>query len=256
MRLSRATVALVLLGAGATPAGAAPEEIQVYVDEMNRPGQFGLDVHNSYVLTGQLAEAYPGEQPSLHRYRCTPEFSYGLTRFLELGLYVPLATIDRDARVGADGVKARLKLVAPRAAAQPWFWGGDFEIGAVDHALDANPYNAELKGIGGVRAGGWLAALNVDLDFKVSGPASSPPSLALDTKVSYELAHEVAVGVETYNGAGELRSLGHFGRSEQSTFVTVDARRGTWELNVGIGSGYGANPDRLILKVIVGIPID
>ncbi len=40
--------AIVLL-ALASHAAAAPEEIQVYEDDMDKPGQFGLDVHNSYV---------------------------------------------------------------------------------------------------------------------------------------------------------------------------------------------------------------
>ncbi len=226
------------------------------MDEMSNPGQFGLDVHNSYVVTGHLVDDYPGKQQSLHRYRITPEFAYGLTRYLELGIYLPLATIDRDARVGADGVKLRLKFIASKAKQQTWFWGANFEIGVVDHELDDNPYNAEAKGIVGFHSGCWTGAFNANIDFKVSGPASAPASLDLDTKISYSIAHQLAVGVESYNGAGELRSLGHFGRSDQSSFVTLDATRRKWDLNVGVGSGYGGNPDRLILKAIVGVPID
>jgi hypothetical protein len=40
--------ALGFLAAG-HHAAAAPEEIQVYEDDMDKPGQFGLDVHNNYV---------------------------------------------------------------------------------------------------------------------------------------------------------------------------------------------------------------
>src|SRR5215469_15116177 len=32
-------------------AHAAPEEIQVYVDDLTPPGRFGMDVHNNYVLS-------------------------------------------------------------------------------------------------------------------------------------------------------------------------------------------------------------
>lgn len=38
--------------------------------------------------------------------------------------------------------------------------------------------------------------------------------------------------------------------------MTVDTRLGKWDLNLGIGAGYGANADHVILKAIVGIPID
>jgi hypothetical protein len=253
--LCRITFVFVLLIHGAR-AFAAPEEVQVYMAEMNDPGQFGLDVHNSYVFTGHLIDDYPGEQQSLHRYRITPELAYGLTHFLELGVYLPLATIDRDGQFGVDGVKLRLKFIAPRPPEQQWFYGANFEIGRVAHALDENPYNAELKGIVGFRSSCWTVAFNANLDFVVSGPVSAAASLELATKISHAITRELALGIETYNGVGLLQSPGHFGSSEQSSFVAVDASHGTWDLNLGVGSGYGSNPDRLIVKAIVGVPID
>jgi len=60
-------------------AWAAPEEIQVYLDELNAPGQLGLDLHSYYVMAGAGTAAYSGAQPALHVFRLTPEFSYGLT---------------------------------------------------------------------------------------------------------------------------------------------------------------------------------
>lgn len=50
---AKRAVALVLVSA-ATSSTAAPEEVQVYMDEVNQPGQFGLDVHSNYVFTGAL----------------------------------------------------------------------------------------------------------------------------------------------------------------------------------------------------------
>lgn len=122
----------------AAPAFAADEEIQVYMDEMNTPGHFGLDVHVNYVTSGDLLFDYPGQQQSLHRLRVTPEFSLGLTDDLELGGYLPLMTA-RDGELTVDGAKARLKFIAPRAAGQSWFWGLNFEIGKVKEKLDINP---------------------------------------------------------------------------------------------------------------------
>ena len=66
-------------------ARAADEEIQVYMDEMNKPGQFGLYIHNNYTLSGSTVPDDPGAQIDAHRYRMTPEFSYGLTPNIELG---------------------------------------------------------------------------------------------------------------------------------------------------------------------------
>ncbi|WP_158913429.1 hypothetical protein [Caulobacter sp. S45] len=237
-------------------AHAAPEEIQVYMDEMSDPGQFGLDVHNNYVATGDLVHDYPGQQQSLEQYRVTPEFAYGITKNLEFGLYMPLATLDRTGRFGIDGAKLRLKFIAPKNDGQDWFWGANFEIGAVDKKLDINPYNAELKGIIGRRMGPWTVAFNANVDFKVSGPQSAPAELDFDTKISYALTKTFAVGVETYNGAGSFNRFGNFGESDESTFLTIDKSIGHWDINFGVGSGYGSNPDHLIIKAIIGVPID
>lgn len=237
-------------------ARAAPEEIQVYMDELDAPGQLGLDVHTNLVASGFDAREDPDQQASLHRLRVTPEWSLGLTRFLELGAYVPLTTLDREGHFRVDGVKGRLKFIAPRAEARRWFWGANLELGVVDHSLDPNPWNAELKGIAGAHLGRWTLAFNANLDFKVAGPAPSPASLDLDTKLGFELVPHLALGLESYNGAGPLRSPGDFGHSEQTAFAALDADLGAWGLNVGVGWGYGENADRLVLKAIVSVPID
>ena len=46
----RLTCSTLLLSA-ASGAFAAPEEIQVYLDEFAEPGKFGLDFHTNYVLS-------------------------------------------------------------------------------------------------------------------------------------------------------------------------------------------------------------
>jgi hypothetical protein len=249
-------MALAMAAVCAGTTRAAPEEIQVYMDEMSAPGVFGLDIHSNYVLTGDRVADYPGEQQSLHRLRITPEFAYGITPNLEAGLYLPLADVDSRGRLSADGVKVRLKFIAPKAEGQDWFWGVNFEIGKVDKRLDPNPYNAELKGILGRRIGPWTVAINANVDFKVSGSAPAPASFEIDGKVSYALSKTLAIGVETYNGAGEFRRLGRFGGSEQTTFLTVDKSFGGWDVNLGLGQGYGANPDNFVVKAIIGVPID
>lgn len=239
----------------AAPARAAPEEIQVYLDDMQAPGRFGLDLHTNFVATGQPGPGDPGLQPSLDRFRLTPEFALGLTPNLEAGLYLPLASVDSAGRIDADGVKVRLKFIAPKGEGQTWFWGLNFEIGAVNHKLDPNPWNAELKGIAGRRFGPWTLATNVNVDFKVSGPAPSPASLDIDTQLTYDLGKTTSVGIETYNGEGPFNRLGSFA-AEQSTFAVVNQSFGRWDVNFGVGYGYGANRDGLIIKAIIGVPID
>ncbi|MBS0480476.1 MAG: hypothetical protein JSR79_14405 [Proteobacteria bacterium] len=234
-------------------AHAAPEEIQVYMDEMDEAGEFGLDIHNNYVLDGDPTPDYPGERQSLHQYRITPEFSVGLSDRFEFGAYLPLAAIDHNGRFTVDGIKFRLKYIGSKRGAR-WFWGANFEIGRVRRALDRNPYNAELKLIGGAHAGRWTLAANANIDFTVSGPAPSPATLEVATKASFAVTPGLSLGVENYTGVGEFRRLGRFGSSEQSTYLVADTHVGKWDLNLGVGRGYGGNPDRWTVKAIVGVP--
>jgi hypothetical protein len=256
---ARTPVALTLATMGVLACGAAcgaDEEIQVYMDEIGKPGEFGLDVHTNYVASGDLVTDYPGNQPSLHRLRVTPEWAYGLTNSLELGVYLPLATLDRDGQLDLGGIKFRLKYVAPKAPDASWFWGANLELGRVNHRLDANPVNGELKGIAGTRSGPWTLACNANVDFKVSGPEPSPATFELAIKLMHSIGSGAALGIETFNGLGELRSPGHLQESEQAGYIVLDSTIGGWELNLGAGTGYGSNPDRLILKAIIGVPID
>lgn len=238
-------------------ARAADEEIQVYMDEMDDVGRFGLDVHLNYTPKGARADAdYLGQQASNHRFRITPEFSYGLTPNIELGAYLPLATIDGSGRTEIGGVKGRIKFIAPKAEGSPFFWGLNFELGRVRRDLDINPWNAELKGIAGFRNGPWTVAGNLNLDWVVSGPEHSPATLQLATRVTYDLGKDFDVGVESYNDLGPARHLGRLGDQDQTLYLVADKGFGKWDLQVGVGYGYGAPADRWILKAIVGVPID
>ena len=248
-------MALAAMAMHTVAAQAAPEEIQVYQDDMSQTGHFGLDVHTNFVATGGVAKDYPRQQQSVRRLRITPEFAYGLTPNLEAGIYLPLATLDGTGRFSADGAKVRLKFIAPKTEGRTWFWGANFEIGGVDHRLDENPWNAEFKGILGKRAGRWTVTVNTNVDFTVSGPAPAPASLELATSVNYAVSKTLSVGVETYNGLGELKSLGRFPASEHQGFVTVDKSLGKWDVSLGVGAGYGANRDGLIFRAIIGVPI-
>ncbi|MBN8806827.1 MAG: hypothetical protein J0I47_01110 [Sphingomonas sp.] len=253
MRHNLVAMASVMAAIWPVAAPAAPEEIQVYMDEMSRAREFGLDIHNNYVLSGDRTPDYLGERQSLHQYRITPEFSYGLSDHFELGAYLPLAAIDHRGRFTVDGIKFRLKYIGSQRDTKV-FWGANFEIGRVRYALDQNPYNAEAKLIGGVHAGRWTVAANANIDFTVSGPAPGPASLEIASKISYAVTRGFSIGIENYNGVGEFRRLGRFGTSDQSTYLTADTHVGKWDLNVGVGRGYGANKDHWTVKAIVGVP--
>ena len=58
--------------------GALPDEIQVYTDDVNAPGERGIELHVNTTPSGRSAPGYPGEVPTHHGLRITPELSWGL----------------------------------------------------------------------------------------------------------------------------------------------------------------------------------
>ena len=70
---------------------AVSDEVQVYTDDMNAAGEFGVELHLNYVIDGERQAGYAGAAPSQHMLQATPEFSYGITKNWEAGIYVPVA---------------------------------------------------------------------------------------------------------------------------------------------------------------------
>ena len=106
------------------PALAAlQDEIQVYTDEINEPGKYGLEWHINSTPSGISVPGYPGEITSHHGLRITPEFSRGLTKTLEVGLYVPTAFSPRGSFY-APGLKARLKWLPLQSQDTGGFFAG------------------------------------------------------------------------------------------------------------------------------------
>ncbi len=247
-------VAPLILTCLAAPALAAPEEVQVYMDELSKPGEIGLDVHMNYVAQGDAAVDYPGAESAAHRLRVTPEFSLGLGHGFELGAYLPLATLASDGVARAQGAKVRLKWLAQHKE-DGLYYGVNLEVGRVSARLDQNPWNGELKTIIGWRKGHVVLAANGNFDFTINGPQPGPVTFDLDVKAGYKLSKDLMLGLETYHGFGALHDLGHFSHEDQSTYLTVDTHLGKWDINAGLGKGYGSNRDTLLFKLVLGVPL-
>ncbi len=255
LRLTPHLIALLMVTLATSAAHAADEEIEIYTDSVNAKHELGLDVHMNYVARGDAGADYAGGEPSLHRIRITPEFTFGLGNGLEIGAYLPLATIANDGVLRAQGEIVRLKWIAPHKDGEGFFWGGNFEIGRASARLDQNPWNAEIKGIAGLHKGPWIVALNANFNFKVDGPEPAPATITILSKVQYRLSPKWAVGIENYNGLGEVKALGPLRDQDHASYVTVDTKVAKWHLHTGIGVGYGGNKDALIFKLGIGVPL-
>lgn len=125
----RSIVAMfVLLGLEPVIASAAPDEIQVYTDDINPVGVVQVETHVNYVLQGAPESSYPRELPSDRVLQFEPEFSYGLTKTLEVGLYFPPVALTPNGRLYVNGIRVRLKYIAGESQNTNFFLGAERRI--------------------------------------------------------------------------------------------------------------------------------
>jgi hypothetical protein len=251
-------LALALAAAlAATPCRAdLQDEIQVYDDSINQPREFGLELHVNTTPRGRGLPNYPGEVPPLHALRLTPEFSWGLTRTTELGLYLP--TVRRpDGSYDLAGGKVRLKwLPLQPGDGTGAFAGVNFELSRLAYRYSESRTSLETRFIAGWRNPDWLVAVNPVLGFGLSpGFRGQRPDFDLGLKVSRRVGEGIAGGVEAYSGRGELGHALPWQQQDNRVFLALDVDRSPWVFNVGLGYGLTQAADRWTVKAIFELPV-
>ena len=253
---------LGLMTALVRPAQAMDQfEIQVYQDDVNAPGHFGLETHINYTIDGHRPPSYPGEQPPNHVGRLTLEPALGITEFLELGGYLQ-NMINGDGQYKFSGVKLRAKFVLPSRYTGKLFFGINVEIGRVPRAVEEGGWANEFRPIAGYYNGHWLFDVNPIVGYALSGPDKFKPDFEPAAKIGFNTQKGFMVGAEYYAGLGLLTSPSPLGQQEHLAFLTFDladpaeqsgSEEQPWELNVGFGRSLtDATPQQWIAKAIVG----
>lgn len=232
------------------------DEIQVYTDDINAPGEFGLEMHVNTTPKGRSAPEYAGEVTPNHGWRLTPEFSYGISRDWEAGLYLPSS---RDSRGDTQlaGAKLRLKWLPLRPeGASGWFAGANAELSRLKQRFSQSRSTAELRVMTGWRDSLWLVAANPVFGWNLSdGLRSRTPELSLGTKVSRTVAPDFALGAEYYTDLGTGRHVQWSSRQSQTLYAVIDAKVRSIDLNFGVGRGLTGAADKWTAKAIFGIPL-
>jgi len=250
-----AAILTSLIGLHSMNALAVPDEIQVYTDDMDEPGEFGLELHGNFVMSGPKEPGYEGEAPSHHVLQMTPEFSYGISKTLEAGLYFPPIAIAPDNKVQANGMRLRLKYIAPKEEGDTLFWGLNTEFGYSSRRVSESAWNAEIRPIIGYRDEKWLFAFNPILDLAFSDGMSKQPQFEPALKVSRNVGHGLNIGVEHYSALGSMQNLNQTEMHGHSLYVAVDYEKGPLDINFGIGRGYGVDADQWVAKMIISVPL-
>jgi hypothetical protein len=251
-------LAMIAAGLAPAPARAITDEIQVYTDDINDKGKFGLELHMNATPSGRATQDYPGDVPPRHGIRFTPEFSYGLSRNFEAGLYIPTAR-DAGGNLFAGGAKLRLKWLPVRGDEDTggWYFGENFEISSLNRSFSESRYSSEIRTIIGYRAKDWLLGVNPILDFNLSpGFRQGGPDLVLAWKAAHAVAPGIALGAEYYSDVGKLSHPLPRDLQDRTLYLAMDFERKPWIFNVGIGRGLTGASDHWTLKAIFEVPID
>ena len=259
MKIFNTTIQLItfsLLIAGLITANnvfAAPEEIQVYLDDFTEAGKTGLDLHTNYVAAGL--------PQTNNQFRLTPELSYGVNTNWDVAGYW-LTVTDPDGLPQTDGVKARARW-RPRAptADSLFYWAVNFEIGELSKQFYPDETSAEVKLIAVLKNTDWTLGINFNVDGALKAYPVQAASSEIDTKVAYKIKEGLQIGIENYSYLGAIRfnsnqpdSLNQ-PQNSSANYLVADFTFGKWDVNAGIGFISGDSSDSKVIKAIIGVPL-
>jgi hypothetical protein len=237
----------IFLDVWSIDAAAAPEEIEVYLDEFEAVGKADLETHFSYVASGQ--------QPTSHQFRATPELSYGINTNWEVGAYwLTVKSPGESPQTDGMKIRARWRPEVP-AADSLFYWAVNFEYGQLSRRFYQDEASGEIKLIGVWRSEPWTLGINLNFDRAVKTRPVQAASTEVDTKLEYKMREGLQIGIESYSFLG----ANHYDPSQplgsNATYLVSDFNIGKWDLNVGIGHVSRQSPDKTILKAIIGMPL-
>jgi hypothetical protein len=236
-------------------ACAAPDEIQVYTEEMNDPGKFGVEQHLNYTIQGQQIPDYAGQMVAHHAIKATPEFSYGITKNLEAGLYVPFAFTPNGATY-LNGLRFRLKYIAPREVNQSSFYGLNIEVGRDTLRVSDSLSGMEIRPIIGFHDAHWLVSFNPILNLGLAANVSHQPQFEPALKVMHSVTKEVRAGFEYYGEYGTFTQMRPSSQRGHTLYAALDVESHGLDVNIGIGRGMVNAADKWVMKAIIALPFE
>jgi hypothetical protein len=240
--------AIALIGVS-TIARAQSDEIQVYDGGLAPVGVFNLTWHNNYTPKGVTTQAFPGAVVADRSLNGVTEWAYGLTRWLELGLYLPLYSRDHDLGWGIDGGKLRTLFAVPNADDRRFFYGANFEFSYNAKRWDAKRFSSEIRPIVGWHLRPVDVIFNPILDTEYDGLNNL--DFAPSTRIAYNTPGGWAIALEEYADFGPLRAFAGAPSQGHQLYAVVDHAIGAVDVEAGVGYGLTNVTDRLTFKLIL-----
>jgi hypothetical protein len=258
--LKRALVwaAALCVSAHTLTAVAAPDEIVVFTDELEKKGEVGYELHLNYAARARKTPDYPGEQAPHRVFRVMPEVVWGFADKWNLGVHVPFSYDFNTRSTTLDGLKLRLHYlnVVEHGADSATFYGVNYEVAIYNKRITESRYNGEIRGILGMRRGDWKYTINPIFNQRLSNnPDGRPVELEVFSQVLRSFGEDFAVGVEHYSSFGRLSHLTFGSQSNQISYLVMDVKtKKHFDLHFGIGHGWTQPTDKRVFKALIGFP--
>ena len=241
--------ATALLAAAPRPACAQTDEIQVYDASIAPQGKFNLTWHNNFTPDGLKTAAFPGGIIPDRSFNGVTEWAYGLTDWLELGLYLPLYSISKNHDATINGGKIRLLFVKPHAADRTFFYGANFEFSYNATYWDTSRFTSEIRPIFGVHLHPVDIIVNPILDNSYRGGFASL-DFAPAARIAYNFTPKFALAAESYSDVGPLRAVLPTRLESHEVWGVFDRDTKIGSFEGGIGFGVTPASDKITLKLM------
>ena len=253
-----ALAAVAALAMGRPAYAVVQDEIQVYTDDINKSGETGLELHVNTTPSGRKIPDYPREVVPNHGLRITPEFSYGVSKDFELGLYAPLAQRDGDGDWHLVGTKLRMKYLPwqlGEGQTEGWYGGANMELSRVGKRFSESRWQTELRPIMGFYKSDWHFAFNPIVGWDLSdGLQSFEPTFLPSTKLVKEVTKGISLGAEYYSDMGKIGHILPWNQQDNRVYAVIDYDMAPVVFNFGIGRGITDASDKWTAKAIITLP--
>jgi hypothetical protein len=244
-----ALLVIIVLLAVPSAVAAQTDEIQVYDGGLTDVGVVNLTWHNNFVASGIKEPAFEGAVVANHSWNGVPEFAFGTTRWLELGLYLPVYSRDATTGWGIDGLKPRATFAVPGADERRFVYAVNFEFSINAKRWDEKRYTSEVRPIIGWHFGKVDFFFNPILDTSYDGLKNL--EFAPATRLAFQVAQAMQLSVEEYDDFGPVHSFYSgsdqvhqlYGVVNRTIFAGID-------LEAGVGVGLTDASDKLTFKVM------
>jgi hypothetical protein len=250
--LALAGFALILAHAAfPSVARAQTDEIQVYDAEIEEVGKFNVMVHSNFTPIGRKTADFPGGIIPDDSVNGAVEWAYGVTPWMEQGLYFPVySAYSKDRGGSLNGFKIRELFVRPHAQDHMFFYGVNFEFSVNYKYWESRRITSEVRPIIGLHLHPWDIVFNpiVDTDYTGGfGNLEFVPAL----RVAYNLNDKWAVAAEEYADFGPLRHFYAANDQFHEVWAVVDHGGKHISVEAGVGVGVTDGADKLTFKLML-----